>query len=103
MRMKTKYRLSPQREQATGWHDISSRSQGQVDRTPTTWELRFSSFRLVLTHHIAFPGKWVLNFEPDFRNLEFADIGQDVDQLKEAAERLAAKALRSALSELEPN
>lgn len=83
------------------WKDISSRSQGQVDKTPTTWEARFGDFRLVLTHHIAAPGRWVLKCDPIFTHLPFADIDWDIEAVKADAASLIAKALRSSLSELE--
>jgi hypothetical protein len=69
--------------------------------TPTAWELRFGAHRLVLTHHIANPGRWVLICQPDFTHLDFADTDWDIDAVKADAVQLVARALRSAVAELE--
>ena len=49
------------------WKDESSRRQGQVDRTPTTWTLHTrSGLRISVTRHLYYPpDHWVLRVVPE--------------------------------------
>lgn len=42
------------------WKNITSYSQGQTDRTPTTVEMRPAGYRICVTRMHGIPGKWFL-------------------------------------------
>lgn len=83
------------------WKDVTSRSRYELKTEPRSWELQTADLRIVLTHHIHSPGKWVLKCEPFFRHLEFGEIGDDVDNLKRKAVDLIKSSLRGSERDLD--
>ena len=76
------------------WKNISSYSQGEKDRTPTTFEFRAGRLRIVVTRHIHFPKDvWVASAEPFFKLIELKNKDS------EAARVEALMLLRSHLDE----
>lgn len=64
------------------WVDRTSFSQNDKDRTPRTWTLQFEGFRVTVTRHIHYPGKWVLSCY---------ELRMDCVELKEAELEKAQK------------
>jgi len=79
------------------WKDISSYSQSDKDRKPTTFERHVGKLRLVVTRHIHYPNKWVIRSDGIFEHL-INDC--NTDQAKDTATDMLKKCLEAALKEL---
>lgn len=84
------------------WKDISSRSQGDKDRSPRTVQLEVGGLRIVVTRHVHHaPDDWVLNCEPWFRERKVGD--GSLEDAKETALYLVRDRLADAVASLTPN
>lgn len=76
------------------WKDISSFSQGQKDRTPTTFEAKFGKLRLVVTRHIHHePTDWLIRCDPFFAEVIHGDKSAGI------AKQISEKRVFAALTE----
>ena len=75
-----------------GWKDITSHSQGDKERVPSTWELRLTNdIRIVvLRTHRADPDNWTMHCSPwfDTRNLALPSTVENRDEAQRRALRL---------------
>ena len=67
------------------WKDVSSYSRDEKDRTPKSWQWKANGTHLVVTHHIHYPGEWVMTFEPFIRMKVIGKIGDDIEEIKKDA------------------
>lgn len=79
------------------WTDTTSYSRDSEDREPRTWELQVHSFRMVVTRHIDFPGRWLWACEP-FQQQVWPDM--PADEAKEVAVERLRSLLTGALAQL---
>lgn len=80
------------------WTDITSRSRGETDSTPRTWETRIGTLRLVVTRHIHHePDDWVAVSEIfDKRQL----TAKNIDDAKKEALELVREWCRAVMRDL---
>lgn len=80
------------------WHDLSSWSRGDVDRTPKTWQVRVGLFRLIVTRRHGLEG-WFIEFADQFNYRKLNNI--EIEKAKEEAIVLVRDVLSSALVDIE--
>lgn len=73
------------------WVDVTSYRRDE-DRSSKSWELRCEHLRVVVTRHIHFPGKWILNCRPWFDLHELSSL--DVEDAKTESLFLVTNILR---------
>jgi len=82
------------------WKDITSRRQGETDRTPRTYQSEAGLLRVVVTRHIYHPPDvWVLNASPFFDGKPLNSKG--ADEAKAEALSLVRKTLADALAAID--
>jgi len=81
------------------WKDVTSRSRGEVDRTPRSWEWRSASLRIVVTRVHQCEGWWLLCSALDIREHHPLDSA-DAEEAKVEAIAFCRTVLESMLSEL---
>ncbi|MEM7069835.1 MAG: hypothetical protein AAF478_13235 [Pseudomonadota bacterium] len=82
------------------WQDVTSRRQGEKDRTPRAWATKIGGLKVVITkNHIYNPGYWSLNCEPwfDAKNLDLPEWVEHEDAQREAL--MCVKSKIKAISE----
>lgn len=82
------------------WKDVSSRSQGQKDRTPTAWELRTEEIRVTVHRHVYNPAAWFVScYDLGIEARELSP--KDADGAKAAALNAVKVRLREMLESLD--
>lgn len=84
---------------ASSWRDETSYSSGETGLVPPrTWVLAAGGLRVIVTRHVADPGRWLLRCEPWFGQLRLH--GTQIETAKAEAVLLVQGKLQGALSEL---
>lgn len=99
-RAQPKYRAMPVSAPKVGWHDTTSYSQGDKDRTPISWSVNIGKhLHLHVTcGHIDYKGQWIGTCEPFFRQRV---LGQNnAAHAREMAMRLLQNALAESVDAL---